>query len=174
LKFVQIFADHQVQLQVKVYENGNQDVVIQDVNNDEIVLSFERMDCKYVFTGSCRINNLNLVNVMRKAVAEFKGSALVNRIYSGYTMVYQYSFGAVMKITELKDSVEKVIYEYKDTVEQLKLLFLKHDVEEEIKTVYKQINEILDLRNVSMESTFIPQIDQRLQLLTHRLFTLEA
>src|SRR5437879_5379271 len=91
LKFVQIFADHQVQLQVKVYENGSQDVVIQDGSDDEIVLSFERMDCKYVFTGSCRLNSLNLVNIMRKAVAEFKGSALVNRIYSSYTMVYLYS-----------------------------------------------------------------------------------
>jgi hypothetical protein len=174
LKFVQIFADHQVQLQVKVYENGSQDVVIDNGSDDVIVLSFERMDCKYVFTGSCRLNSLNLVNVMRKAVAEFKGSALVNRIYSSYTMVYQYSHGAVMKITELKGTVEKVIYEYKDTVEQLKLLFLKHEVEEEIKAVNVQINEMLDLRNVSMESTFIPQIDERLQLLTHRLFTLEA
>jgi hypothetical protein len=174
LKFIQLFADHQVQLQVKVYENGNQDVVFQDSSEDEIVLSFERTDCKYVCTGSCRLSSPNLVNVMRKAVAEFKGSAIVNRIYPSYIMVYRYNRGAVMKITELKNGCERVIFEYKDTVEQLKLLFLKQEVEEEIQAIYGQINEMLDLRNASVETTFVPQIDQRLQLLSHRLFTLEA
>src|ERR1700730_16524376 len=95
LKFVQIFADHQVQLQVKVYGNGSQDVVFQDGSEDEIVLTFERMDGKYVFSGSCRLSSPNLVNVMRKSVAEFKGFAIVNRIYSSYTMVYHYNRGAV-------------------------------------------------------------------------------
>jgi hypothetical protein len=174
LKFVQLFADHQVQLQVKVYENGSQDVVFQDGSEDEIVLSFERRAGQYVCTGSCRLNSLNLVNVMRKAVAEFKGSAIVNRIYTSYTMVYYYNRGAVMKITELKDAGERVIYEFKDTIEQLKLLFLKQDVEAEIQSIHEEINEMLDLRNMSMETYFVPQIDQRLQLLTHRLFTLEA
>jgi hypothetical protein len=173
-KFVQIFADHQVQLQVKVLENGSQDVVFQDAGEDEIVLSFERLDGKYVFTGSCRLSSPNLVNVMRKAVAEFKGSATVNRIYSSYTMVYHYNRGAVIKIIELKEANEKIIYEFKDTAEQLKLLFLKKNVEFEIQAIHKQINEILDLRNLSTESTFIPQIDQRLQLLSNRLFSLEA
>jgi hypothetical protein len=174
LKFVQIFADHQVQLQVKVYENGSQDVVFQDGGEDEIVLLFERKDVKYVFTGSCRLSSPNLVNVMRKALAEFKGSAIVNRIYSSYTMVYHYNRGTVMKIIEVKETNEKIIYEYKDTAEQLKLLFLKQNVEVEIQAINEQINEMLDLRNLSMESTLITQIDHRLQLLSHRLFSLEA
>ncbi|QGQ95362.1 non-ribosomal peptide synthetase module [Paenibacillus psychroresistens] len=173
-KFVTIFADHQVQLQVKVLENGSQDVVFQDAGEDEIVLSFERLDSKYVFTGSCRLSNPNLVTVMRKAVAEFKGSATVNRIYPSYTMVYQYNRGAVIKIIEIKAANEKIIYEYKDTVDQLKLLFLKQNVEYEIQAIHQQINEVLDLRNLSIESTFISQIDQRLQQLSHRLFSLEV
>jgi hypothetical protein len=173
-KFIQLFADHQVQLQVKVYENGSQDVVFQDGGEDEIVLSFERRADQYVCTGSCRLNSLNLVNVMRKAVAEFKGSAIVNRIYTSYTMVYHYNRGSVMKIMELKDANERVIYEYKDTREQLELLFLKQDVEEQIHSIQQQINEMLDLRNISGETCFVPQIDQRLQILTHRLFTLEV
>jgi type II secretory pathway component HofQ len=79
-----------------------------------------------------------------------------------------------MKIIEVKDTNEKIIYEYKDTAELIKLLFLKHDIEVEIQAINEQINEMLDLRNLSMESTLIPQIDQRLQLLSHRLFSLEA
>jgi hypothetical protein len=173
-KFVQIFADHEVQLQVKILENRSQDVVFQDAGEDEVVLSFERLDGKYVFTGSCRLSSPNLVNVMRKAVAEFKGSAIVNRIYSSYTMVYHYNRGAVIKIIEVKEANEKVVYEYKDTAEQLKLLFLKQNVELEIKAIQQQINELLDLRNLSIEPAFIPQIDQRLQLLSNRLFSLEA
>lgn len=173
-KFVQLFADHQVQLQVKVYENGSQDVVFQDGSEDEVVLSFERTECKYLFTGTCRLNNPNLVNSMRKAVAEFKGSAIVNRIYSSYTMIYHYNRGAVIRIIELKNNVEKMIYEYKDTLEQLKLLFLNQDVEDEIRSIHGQINEMLDLRILSKEAAFVSRIDSQLQLLSHRLFTLEA
>jgi hypothetical protein len=173
-KFVQLFADHQVQLQIKVYENGSQDVVFQDGNENEIVLSFERTDCKYLFTGTCRLNNLNLVNIMRKAVAEFKGSAIVNRIYSSYTMIYHYNRGAVVRIIESKNNIEKTIYEFKDTLEHLKLLFLNQEVEDEISSIYGQINEMLDLRNVTKEAAFISQIDSRLELFSHRLFTLEA
>jgi hypothetical protein len=174
LKFVQLFADHQVQLQVKILENGSQDIVFQDGIGEEIVLSFECTAGKYVCTGSCRFRSANLVNLMRKAVSEFKGSAIVNRIYLGYIMVYHYNRGAVVKIIELKDTRQKVVYEYKDSLEQLKLLYLKQDIETEIQLIQGQINEMLDLRNVSAESNFIPQIDQRLQLLTHRLFVLEA
>jgi hypothetical protein len=174
LKFVQLFADHQVQMQVKVLENGSQDVVFQDGSKDEIVLSFERTDCKYIFTGTCRLSSPNLVHVMRKAVSEFKGSAIVNRIYPSYMMIYHYNRGAVIRITELKNNTEKLIYEFRDTVEQLKLLYLNQEVEAEIQAIYVQINEMLDLRNMSKEAAFIPQIDQRLQLLSHRLFTLEA
>jgi CMP-2-keto-3-deoxyoctulosonic acid synthetase len=174
LKFVQLFADHQVQLQVQVYENGSQDVVFQDDSKDQVILSFERKDCKYVFTGSCRLSSPKLVNIMRKAVAEFKGSAIVNRIYPSYIMVYHYNRGAVMKITESKHASEKIIYEYKDNLEQLKLLFHKQEVEVEIQAINEQINEMLDLRIVSIDSDFVPQIDHRLHLLSHRLFALEA
>jgi hypothetical protein len=173
-QFIQLFADHQVQLQVKVYENGSQDVGFQDGIDEEIALNFERTAGKYVCTGSCRLSNPHLVNLMRKSVVDFKGSAVVNRVYSNYTMVYHYNLGAVMKIIELKNAREKVIYAYKDTIEQLHVLFLKNEVEAEIKQIHGQINEMLDLRNVSGGTDIVPQIDGRLQLLTHRLFTLEA
>ncbi len=40
--FIRMFKDHGASMQVKVLENGNQEVVLQDDAGEEIVLSFER------------------------------------------------------------------------------------------------------------------------------------
>ncbi|UJF32026.1 non-ribosomal peptide synthetase module [Paenibacillus hexagrammi] len=173
-KFFQMFVDHQVTLQVKVLENGNQEVVFQDGEGQEIVLSFEQKSGLYECTGSCRLSNTLLANLMRKAVSEFKGSAIVNRIYTGYTMVYYYEHGTVVKIVEQKGSVTSVIYEYKDTIGQLEQLFKKNEVEREIEGIYNEINHLLDLRNAMQDRLIEQQIDARLEKLTHRLFLLEA
>jgi hypothetical protein len=173
-KFFQMFADHHVTLQVKVLENGNQEVVFQDGEGQEIVLSFEQKSGLYECTGSCRLSNTLLANLMRKAVSEFKGSAIVNRIYPGYTMVYYYERGSVVKIVEMKGQLTTVIYEHKDTLGQMELLFHKKEVEHEIETTYDQINYLLDLRNSLSDQETKHQIDARLSELTHRLFVLEA
>ncbi|MBD0381661.1 non-ribosomal peptide synthetase module [Paenibacillus sedimenti] len=173
-KFFQMFVEHQVTLQVKVLENGNQEVVFQDGAGQEIVLSFEQKSGLYECTGSCRLSNTLLANLMRKAVSEFKGSAIVNRIYPGYTMVYYYELGTVVKIEEVKGQLLTIIYEYKDTIGQLEQMFQKKEVEREIDAIYGQINQLLDLRNAMQEQDMHQQIDTRLRELTHRLFTLEA
>jgi hypothetical protein len=111
---------------------------------------------------------------MRKAVSEFKGSAIVNRIYSTYTMIYFYELGAVVKIVEAKGTNENVIYQYKDTLGQLEQMFHKQEVEREIEGVHHQINRLLDLRNALQEPDIRSQIDVRLSQLTQRLFLLEA
>ncbi|MCD1258152.1 non-ribosomal peptide synthetase module [Paenibacillus athensensis] len=174
LTFFQMFADHQVTLQIKVMENGNQDVVFQDGAGQEIVLSFERKSGMYECTGSCRLSNTILANLMRKAVSDFKGSAIVNRIYTGYTMVYHYKRGSVVKIVEVKDSQINVIYEYKDTLGQMEELYYKREVEREISGIQEQINQFLDLRNAVQTPDVHEQIDKRLGQLTKRLFVLEA
>lgn len=173
-RFIQLFVDQQVTLQIKVLENGSQEVAFQDDEGQEIVLSFEHQSGKYVCIGSCRLSNTRLANLMRMAVSEFKGSAVVNRIYSTYTMVYYYDKGTVVKIVEVKDQLEKIIYEYKDTVGQFEQLFHKKEVEREIEMVYGQINHLLDLRNAMQEQEIREQIDGRLEQLTQRLFVLEA
>ncbi|MDO3676110.1 hypothetical protein [Paenibacillus ehimensis] len=172
--FIRMFVDHGASLQVKVLENGNQEVVLPDDAGEEIVLSFEREMNLYVCRGTCRIRNKNLVNLMRKAVAEFKGDAVVHRIYAAYTMVYTYKQGAVVRITEKKGAAEKVIYEYRDTVGQLEQLFHKNEVEQEIQMLKAQVNHLLDMRNEMQEAAIREHIDGRLQKLTHRLFVLEA
>ncbi|GAA4842256.1 hypothetical protein GCM10023310_20250 [Paenibacillus vulneris] len=173
--FIQMFVDHQASLQVKVLENGNQEVVLLDNEaGQEIVLSFERQFNMYVCRGTCSITDKNLVQLMRKAVSTFKGSAIVHRIYESYTMIYEYDRGTVMKIVERKGQTDRLIYEYKDTVGMLEKMFRKVEVEQEIMTIKSQINELLDLRNDIQEAAVREQIDDRLRNLTHRLFVLEA
>lgn len=172
--FIQMFKDHGASMQVKVLENGNQEVVLQDDAGEDIVLSFERKANLYVCEGTCRIHNRNIVNLMRKAVSVFKGDAIVHRIYTGYTMVYTYKQGAVVKITENTGTSEKIVYEYRDTIGQLEQLFHKNEVETEIDAIRAQINSLLDLRNEIQEDGIREHIDGRLHKLTHRLFILEA
>ncbi|MFC0212632.1 non-ribosomal peptide synthetase module [Paenibacillus chartarius] len=173
-QFVSMFISEQATLQTKVLENGNQEVVLQDDGGQEIVLPFERVSDLYVCMGSCIITNHKIVNAMRKAVSTFRGSAIVKRIYSGYTMVYQYEEGTVRRIVEVKNGSENVIYEYKDTLGMLEQLFHKREVEQEIESIYKQINGLLDLRNELKGMNLNAHIDERLQQLTRRLFALEA
>lgn len=173
--FIRMFKDHGASMQVKVLENGNQEVVLQDDAGEEIVLSFERKMNLYVCQGTCRIHNKNIVNLMRKAVSVFKGDAIVHRIYTGYTMVYTYKQGAVVKITENTETSEKIVYEYRDTAGQLERLYnKKNEVEAEIDAIRAQINSLLDLRNEIAENGIREHIDGRLHKLTHRLFVLEA
>ncbi|WP_409341730.1 non-ribosomal peptide synthetase module [Paenibacillus sp. MBLB4367] len=170
-RFIAMFQGHQNLLQVKVLENGSQEVVFMDRPGDQIALSFERKMGKYVFEGSCRFTNPNLVNLMRKALSDFKGSAIVNRIYTGYTMVYQYAAGTVVRIVELKGNQEKIVYEYKDTIGEFERMFRRSEAEREIQKIWYEIDHFLDLRNQSGEKD---AIDEHLKMLAHRLFVLEA
>ncbi|NHN30123.1 non-ribosomal peptide synthetase module [Paenibacillus agricola] len=172
--FIQMFTDQQTTLQVKILDNGNQEVVLLDDAGQEIVLSFERNHNVYKCIGSCRIRNKTLVNLMRKAVSTFKGSATVHRIYETYIMIYEYDKGSVIRIVESKNAHEKVIYEYKDPLGQLERLFNKNEVEQEIDQIKAQINSFLDFRNDIHEVVVHDLIDDNLKKLTHRLFVLEA
>lgn len=178
-KFVQLFAEQQMNLQVKVIDNGNHEFGFQDdafegAVNEDFVMSFERQAGLYVFTGSCRFQDPKLANAMRKALSTFKGDAVVNRIYSTYTMVYHYVKGSAVKIVEVRSGNEKLIYEYKDTLGQLQELYNKSNVETMIQVTQIEINELLDLRNQCIDRAQILQIDQQLSKLTQTLFAMEA
>ncbi|WP_068774075.1 non-ribosomal peptide synthetase module [Paenibacillus sp. FJAT-26967] len=173
-KFVQMLADHQVTSQVKVIENGNQEFVFQEEAGEEIVLSFERVGRQYISSGTCRVTSLRLTNVLRKAIAEFKGSAVVKRIYATFVMIYTYELGRVVKIVEVKGSHTNVVYEYQDTLGQLEKLFRRTEIEREISMIHDQINHLLDMRNEVSCLTMKLDIDSRLTQLTRRLFILEA
>ncbi|HEY0829249.1 MAG TPA: non-ribosomal peptide synthetase module [Bacilli bacterium] len=174
LKFIEIFEDEQRVLLVKVFENGNQQIIFRDNAEDEVVFSFELSNGKYISEGSCRVSNPQLTNLMRKAVSDFKGNAIVNRIYSDFTMVYYYERGLVVKIVEMIGSAQKVIYEYTNTANVLEQWFHNQKAEEEIQETYRKIDKLLDLRIESGEKPEHTQIDLQLQRLTHKLFVLEA
>jgi hypothetical protein len=171
-QLIHLFAEHHVQLQVKVTENGSQEMVFHDDSGKEIVLTFEKELDQYVCKGSCRLASPRLANVMRKAVSQFRGDAVVHRIYDGFTMEYQYARGTVVKISELRDGLENIIYEYKDTLGLLEALFRRTNVEEEIQAIYRRIDVLLDLRNQAQ--TGYLDIDSELSFMQRRLFELEA
>jgi hypothetical protein len=171
-QLIHLFAEHHVQLQVKVTENGSQEMVFHDDSGKEIVLTFEKELDQYVCKGSCRMASPRLANVMRKAVSQFRGDAVVHRIYDGFTMEYQYARGTVVKISELRDGLKNIIYEYKDTLGLLEALFRRTNVEEEIQAIYRRIDQLLDLR-IQAQAGY-SDIDSELSLMQRRLFELEA
>lgn len=173
LGFTGLFQEHQVMFRVQVLEGGGQEVVLKDDGGDDVTLAFDKVAGTYICKGTCTVTGLQLTNLMRKAVSTYKGDAIVHRIFNGYTMVYHYERGSVVKILEMRDGREKPVYEYKDTVGKLERMFRTNEVEQEIRQIHGIVDRLLDLRNESYVSLH-PVIDDRLKKLTHRLFVLEA
>jgi hypothetical protein len=173
-QFIHMFAEHGASLHVQVLENGNQEVVFSDNADQTMALMFAFESGRYVCSGSCRFNDSALANVMRKAVSAFKGNATVNRIYTNYTMAYEYVNGSVVRIEEVRGSVRNLVYEYQDTLGDLEKLFTEREVEREIEMICSQVNHLLDLRNDMKQSVLVGEIDARLKILSHRLFVLEV
>ncbi|MBB3067618.1 hypothetical protein FHS14_000588 [Paenibacillus baekrokdamisoli] len=173
--FVHFFEEQHVKQQVRVLDNGNHEMVLEDdAGREEVRLTFERQQDRYVCVMSCRLVHPKLTNAMRKAVSVFRGDAIVNRIYSNYTMNYTYEQGAVRKIVEHAAGSMRVVFEYKDTVGQLEAQFKITDVEQEIHVLHGAINQLLDLRNQCTDQEQIAAIDDRLRNHTHALFIREA
>ncbi|MFF2480572.1 non-ribosomal peptide synthetase module [Paenibacillus sp. NPDC058071] len=174
-QFARFFDDQQIRLQVKVFDNGNQELILEDaVGMEEVKLTFERQQERYECVLSCRLVHPKLTNAMRKAVSAFHGDAIVNRIYSQYTMTYYYMNGNVRRIVENSPSGAKVVFDYKNTAGQLETVFRSRLIESEIETIHNAINELLDLRNQASDRKQVAAIDERLAEQTHKLFVLEA
>ncbi|WP_308634785.1 non-ribosomal peptide synthetase module [Paenibacillus silvisoli] len=174
-RFVRFFEDQHIKQQVRVLDNGNHEMVLEDdAGREEVRLTFEREQDKYVCSLSCRIVHPKLTNAMRKAVSMFRGDAVVNRIYPTYTMIYHYIEGTVRKIVEIKSNESRVIFEFKDTIGQLEAAFRVTDIEKEIAIVQGAIDQLLDLRNQCTDREQIAIIDERLARHSRALFTMEA
>lgn len=173
--FIRLFEGYKATVQVMVLDNGNQNLVLHDdASGEDIVLTFERTTEGYVCVGSCKLCSPKLANLMRKAVSRFKGDAIVNRVYSHFTMIYHYEQGSVVKIVEAKDAISRVVYERKNSMAELEHIYQNQAAEKEIDSIYAQINQLLDLRITTPEHEIRVHIDQKLKNLTHRLFVLEA
>lgn len=174
-QLLQLFQNHNLAFKVKVLDNGDQEVAFENASgSDALVVTFERRSGKYVLEGSIRFTSLVLANAMRKAVAQFKGDAVVNRIYNYYTLQYHYRQGAVTRIIERSKGGERLVYERKDTYGEWMKTFQRQSVEAEIKVVRREIDELLDRRNQCAAPEELPVIDDGLHRLAHRLFVMEA
>jgi hypothetical protein len=173
--FMQFMEQQQLCLQVLILENGSQSLVVEDVvGHEKIKMTFERHYDQYVCEMSCTIVQLKLTNAMRKAVSVFRGSAIVNRIYSHYTMQYHYKQGTVQSIVEVRDNEQRVIFEKKNTAQKLQQVFDSHFIEREIKLVHAEIDGLLDRRILASSNEQLTTIDAELKELGFKLFKLEA
>ncbi|QJD81775.1 non-ribosomal peptide synthetase module [Cohnella herbarum] len=165
----------QLRLQVFVMDNGNQEVVLEeDAGGESIRMTFERANGQYRCVLTCRVVQPKLTNALRKLVSSFKGDAVVNRIYEGFTMIYHYIQGQVARIVESNGELLRTVFEHRDTLGRLESQFNLYSVEEEINRLRGSVNELLDIRNQTKEKELIDEIDQRLKYHSRMLFSLEA
>ena len=174
-RFLRFFDEQQVRLRVKVLDNGSQEAVLDDcAGREEIRFVFQHEDGWYVCEWSCRVTSVHLTNAVRRAVSEFKGDAVVNRIYSQYTMTYQYVRGAVQRISEHNENGTRIVYQFKDTIGELERAFRVRSVEAEIAWIRYEVNELLDRRLQTQCDSEQQEIDESLRQYSSRLFALEA
>ncbi|GIP22434.1 MULTISPECIES: non-ribosomal peptide synthetase module [Paenibacillus] len=173
-EFVHRIGDPHVRQRIKVLDGGGQEVVLEDDQGEELHLPFDRKDGYYICEASFRLVNPPITNVMRRLFAAYKGTGIVNRIYNGFVVMYHYEEGRVRKITEYNGDTPKIVFEYKNTVEELQRLYRSNEVEMEIHRIQRGINELLDLRISVKDEPSINEIDTQLRLYTQRLFALEA
>jgi hypothetical protein len=175
LQLLQLLQNHNLAFKVKVLDNADHEVAVEHADGtDTLVLKFERRHGRYVLEGSCRFTDLKLANAMRKAVSQFKGDAVVNRIYEFHTVQYEYRSGTVMRITELTKHGERLVFQHKDTIGELTAVFRNGSVEAQIQVARLEINEWLDRRNEADNPGQLRDIDRELNRLTHKLFVFEA
>ncbi|WP_235427037.1 non-ribosomal peptide synthetase module [Cohnella kolymensis] len=149
--------------------------MLEDESGGEAIrLTFERMNGQYRCSLTCRVVHLKLTDTLRKLVAGFKGDAVVNRIYPGFTMVYHYVNGSVSRIVEANGNNIRTVFEHRDTLGRLEAQFNLCSVEEEIQRLQGSVNELLDIRNKTKDPLHISDIDQRLKYHSRTLFALEA
>ncbi|UHA74377.1 non-ribosomal peptide synthetase module [Paenibacillus sp. 481] len=173
-RFMQSLVRQSISWRVKVLDNGNQEVFLEDGQGDEVTFLFEKQGNRYVCVTACRLIRPKLTQVMHKLVATFRGEAVVNRIFAGFTITYYYQDGAVMRIVEQNGDEPRTVFERKDTVRDLHDLYQEEWIELQIFTVQERIDTLLDQRNVAVTTQSIQRIDTELRQLAHQLFVLEA
>lgn len=175
LEFVKAWSDQQVASKIKVLENGSQEIVFADLTTgEEVVMTFARKHDRFEMNNNIQVQSSVLAELLRKAVVRYHGNATVFRVYSGFTVHYLYDKGIVVKITEMSKGTSKVIFEYRNKVEELEHLYQVDLVERDIKSLREQVDQLLDLRNLTKNISQIRTIDQQLQELSSQLFVLEA
>jgi len=174
-KLISLCRLQELRPQIFVLDNGNQEIVLEDESRGESIrLAFERAEGKYVCEPVCRIEHPRLTDALRKIVSAFGGDAVVNRIYTGFTMIYHYKQGRVARIVESKGAQLRIVFEHRDTAGKLEAVYRSSSVEREINRLKGSVNELLDLRNRTEDEGTKSEIDRDLEAHSRKLFTLEA
>jgi hypothetical protein len=174
-RLIALCETQQLHLQVFVLDNGNQEVVLEDdAGGESIRLTFERMNGNYRCSLTCRVMKPKLTNTLRKLVSSFQGDAVVNRIYQGFTMVYHYMQGSVIRIVECNGGLFRTVFEHRHPLGRLEAQFELCSVEEEISKLREAVNELLDQRITIRNPAGLEEVDQRLKYHSRLLFALEA
>ncbi|MDH4616816.1 hypothetical protein [Brevibacillus sp. AY1] len=176
-QFVSLFTNEHISVDVKVCDNGDRDVILND-KSGEIQLNFLRAGNRYSCDSSYLIRDRQLAEAMRKAMKTFRGQGIVHRIYDGFTMVYHYDQGSVVSIHEVTGDEELSIFENTASYvsRELDQLFQQTGGEEEIESIRQETDRWLDLRNWAKRTApeKLSAIDERLTALSQRLFELEV
>lgn len=176
-QFVSLFTNEHISVDVKVCDNGDRDVILND-RSGEIQLNFLRVGNRYSCDSSYLIRDRQLAEAMRKAMKTFRGQGIVHRIYDGFTMVYHYDQGSVVSIHEVTGDEELSIFENTASYvsRELDQLFQQTGGEEEIESIRQETDRWLDLRNWAKRTApeKLSAIDERLTALSQRLFELEV
>ncbi|OXM15337.1 non-ribosomal peptide synthetase module [Paenibacillus herberti] len=174
-RFYRFIKEQQVRFSVMVLDNGSQEAVLEDsAGREKVRFVFQQEDDRFICQWSCRITQPALTNVMRKVVSVFKGDAVVNRIYSHYTMIYHYQAGAVQRIVEQTANGDRLVFQFKDTLGELERTFRMKSVEGEIEWLKRAVNRLLDQRLAASTEQAKQEVDQQLAELSNQLFALEA
>jgi hypothetical protein len=174
-ELISLCGIQQLKLQVFILDNGNQEVVLEDDSGGESIrLTFERSEGKYRCVLSCRVVEMKLTNALRKLVSAFKGDAVVNRIYPSYTMIYHYIRGSVIRIVEASGNHLRTVFEQRDTLGRMEAQYQLYCVEDEIQRIRSSVDELLDIRNQTLDYEQLHEIDQSLKYHSRLLFALEA
>ncbi|CAM5786712.1 MULTISPECIES: hypothetical protein [Brevibacillus] len=176
-RFVSLFTNEHISVEVKICENGDRDVLLTD-KSGAIQLTFHRLGNRYSCESSYLIRDMHLANAMRKAMKTFRGHGIVHRIYDGFTVVYHYDEGSVVSIQEVSGDEEVSIFENTapHAAKELEELFRQTGSECEIDSIRQETDRWLDLRNWAKHAApeKLGMIDLRLCALSRRLFELEA
>lgn len=174
-EFVRLFRMNNARIEEKVLDYGDYEITLYDQSN-QVNLIFEECGDHYLLTGDCLFRDRALADLMRKAMASFKGEAVVYRIFQSFVVEYCYEFGTIKSIRELNNSEQNLIFENNDFSFYLQKIFANQELEKEISQIRNTVDALLDQRlsYQSNTSNKVELIDLKLNRHAKRLNQLEA
>ncbi len=175
-EFFRLFRVNNARIEEKVLDSGDYEMSLDDQIN-QLNFTMTQSTEAYIVNGDCIFKDRALAEIMRKAMATYRGEATVYRIFHNFIVEYCYEFGTVASIRELNAcSGDNLIFENMDFSFTLQKIFANKAVEQEIVGLRDHVDHLLDQRNTVKQSdlTYVQRIDHRLDDHSKRLNQLEA